>query len=199
MPSDPSTTSEDGRHRAGEPTGAALRRCHQRIQRGDTITGRRCAESRNGWRWLDASLSSHLSAERDLAPAMNRAVDIVMPVFNEGGSIRRVLDSLKVIERPARVLICYDFPEDDTLSALRDYDPGPLAIELGSQSWTWSAQRRAQRICGLECAGGFSCFQQTTTTMGPDLMRCSKRRKKATASWPLLASCLAAQCRGAHG
>jgi dolichol-phosphate mannosyltransferase len=61
---------------------------------------------------------------------MNRGVDIVIPVFNEGGSIRRVLDSLKVIEQPARILICYDFPEDDTLLALRDYDPTPLAIEL---------------------------------------------------------------------
>jgi glycosyltransferase involved in cell wall biosynthesis len=46
-------------------------------------------------------------------------LDIVIPVYNEGASI---VATLRAIERdvttPARVLICYDFDEDDTLAAI---------------------------------------------------------------------------------
>jgi dolichol-phosphate mannosyltransferase len=58
------------------------------------------------------------------------AADIVIPVFNEGPNIREVLESLKAIDLPVRVLICYDFEEDNTLTALKDYDPRPLQLEL---------------------------------------------------------------------
>jgi dolichol-phosphate mannosyltransferase len=58
------------------------------------------------------------------------AADIVIPVFNEGANIRDVLESLKPIELPIRVLICYDFEEDSTLAALKDYDPRPLQLLL---------------------------------------------------------------------
>ena len=58
------------------------------------------------------------------------AADIVIPVFNEGLNIRKVLDSLKASAFPLRVLICYDFDEDDTLAALKDYDPRPLQLML---------------------------------------------------------------------
>jgi dolichol-phosphate mannosyltransferase len=58
------------------------------------------------------------------------AADIVIPVFNEGLNIRKVIDSLKVSAFPLRVLICYDFEEDDTLAALKDYDPHPLQLML---------------------------------------------------------------------
>jgi dolichol-phosphate mannosyltransferase len=58
------------------------------------------------------------------------AADIVIPVFNEGPNIRDVLESLKSIDLPIRVLICYDFEEDDTLTALKDYDPRPLELLL---------------------------------------------------------------------
>jgi dolichol-phosphate mannosyltransferase len=54
------------------------------------------------------------------------AADIVIPVFNEGPNIRDVLESLKAIDLPIRVLICYDFEEDNTLTALKDYDPRPM-------------------------------------------------------------------------
>ena len=57
-------------------------------------------------------------------------VDIVIPVFNEGPNIRNVLDSFKAIDLPIRVLICYDFEEDNTLAALRGYDPYPLQLSL---------------------------------------------------------------------
>lgn len=56
--------------------------------------------------------------------------DIVIPVFNEGTNIRRVLDSLKAVSDPIRVFICYDFEEDDTLAALADYDASPLEVRL---------------------------------------------------------------------
>jgi dolichol-phosphate mannosyltransferase len=58
------------------------------------------------------------------------AADIVIPVFNEGVNIRKVVDSLKTSSFPLRVLICYDFDEDDTLAALKDYDPRPLQLML---------------------------------------------------------------------
>jgi dolichol-phosphate mannosyltransferase len=58
------------------------------------------------------------------------AADIVIPVFNEGPNIREVLESLKAIDLPVRVLICYDFEEDNTLAALRDYDPQPMQLRL---------------------------------------------------------------------
>lgn len=58
------------------------------------------------------------------------AADVVIPVYNEGRNIRSVLDSFKVIDLPLRILICYDFEEDDTLAALRDYDASPLRLVL---------------------------------------------------------------------
>lgn len=59
---------------------------------------------------------------------MTPVLDIVIPVFNEGAAIRQVLDSLKAVAYPARVLVCYDFDEDDTLTALSGYDPAPLEV-----------------------------------------------------------------------
>ena len=56
------------------------------------------------------------------------AVDIVIPVFNEAENIRAVLDSFKQAPFSLRVLICYDFAEDNTLAALHDYDPYPLEM-----------------------------------------------------------------------
>lgn len=58
------------------------------------------------------------------------AADVIIPVFNEGPNIRSVLESLKVVTLPIRVLICYDFDEDTTLAALKDYDPSPLQLLL---------------------------------------------------------------------
>jgi len=47
-------------------------------------------------------------------------LDIVIPVYNEGGNIVATLAALKRwVTTPARVLICYDHAEDDTLPAIR--------------------------------------------------------------------------------
>ena len=56
--------------------------------------------------------------------------DIVIPVYNEGANIRRVLDSLKAaLTYQVRILICYDRDDDDTLPALEGYE-APFAIVL---------------------------------------------------------------------
>lgn len=49
-------------------------------------------------------------------------IDIVIPVYNEGGNIVSVLDSLyEHVKTPYRVLICYDMDDDDTLAMLDTY------------------------------------------------------------------------------
>ena len=48
-------------------------------------------------------------------------LDIVIPVYNEGGNIVAVLSGLaRDVKTPTRVLICYDMESDDTLPAVRD-------------------------------------------------------------------------------
>ena len=51
---------------------------------------------------------------------MTAELDIVIPVYNEGDNIVGVLRLLaRDVKTPARVLICYDMAEDDTLPAIR--------------------------------------------------------------------------------
>ena len=51
---------------------------------------------------------------------MTPELDIVIPVYNEGRNIAAVLAALThEVTTPARVLICYDHAEDDTLPAIR--------------------------------------------------------------------------------
>jgi glycosyltransferase involved in cell wall biosynthesis len=51
---------------------------------------------------------------------MPSQLDIVIPVYNEGENIVAVLRGLaQHVKTPARVLICYDRPDDDTLPAVR--------------------------------------------------------------------------------
>ena len=52
---------------------------------------------------------------------MTPELDIVIPVYNEGHNIVALLAALKhALATPARVLICYDDAEDDTLPAIRE-------------------------------------------------------------------------------
>jgi dolichol-phosphate mannosyltransferase len=60
-------------------------------------------------------------------------LDIVIPVYNEGRNIVATLAALKrSVTTPARVLICYDHAEDDTLPAIRANAQGHagLAVEF---------------------------------------------------------------------
>lgn len=60
---------------------------------------------------------------------MTEGLDVVIPVYNEGANIVRVLDSLREhVRTPFRVLICYDHDDDDTLTALRAADLGGLDV-----------------------------------------------------------------------
>ncbi|MDP6735749.1 MAG: glycosyltransferase family 2 protein [Nitrospinaceae bacterium] len=52
----------------------------------------------------------------------DRKLDIIIPVYNEGKNISSVLDALaREVQTPFRVLVCYDFDEDDTLNVLARY------------------------------------------------------------------------------
>lgn len=58
-------------------------------------------------------------------------LDIVIPVYNEGAGIARVLDALRdSVHITFRVLICYDSDEDDTLAAIATYGDAPFEIVL---------------------------------------------------------------------
>lgn len=59
-------------------------------------------------------------------------LDIVIPVYNEGGGIAETLDALRCLVRlPFRVLICYDADDDSTLPVVRAYvDRTPLPLDL---------------------------------------------------------------------
>jgi len=55
-------------------------------------------------------------------------LDIVIPVYNEGANITRVLDALRAsVRTPFRILICYDRDDDNTLPVLAQY---PAGLEL---------------------------------------------------------------------
>jgi dolichol-phosphate mannosyltransferase len=62
---------------------------------------------------------------------MDTELDIVIPVFNEGASILTTLGALvREMKTPARVLICYDLPDDDTLPVVCDNAAAYAAIRI---------------------------------------------------------------------
>jgi glycosyltransferase involved in cell wall biosynthesis len=62
---------------------------------------------------------------------MDAELDIVIPVYNEGSSILATLGALvRELKTPARVLICYDRPDDDTLPVVRDNASALAAIPI---------------------------------------------------------------------
>jgi dolichol-phosphate mannosyltransferase len=77
-------------------------------------------------------------------------IDIVIPVYNEGANIVRVLESLKQhVRTPFRVLICYDHDEDDTLRALDDYRSEGFELVL--------AKNRGKGVFGAIVTGFAEC------------------------------------------
>ena len=51
---------------------------------------------------------------------MTARLDIVIPVYNEGRNILATLGALREqVRTPARILICYDRPDDDTLTTIK--------------------------------------------------------------------------------
>src|ERR1044071_855958 len=52
---------------------------------------------------------------------MASQLDIVVPVYNEGRNILAMLGALaREVRTPARALICYDRPDDNTLPPIRE-------------------------------------------------------------------------------
>jgi dolichol-phosphate mannosyltransferase len=64
-------------------------------------------------------------------PGSRCAVDFVMPVYNEGKNIGRALAELyKSVPLPKRVLVVFDFDEDNTLPVIRELAPQFPGVEL---------------------------------------------------------------------
>jgi dolichol-phosphate mannosyltransferase len=58
-------------------------------------------------------------------------LDIVIPVYNEGENIIRVLDSFREhVQTSCRVLICYDSETDNTLPTIRNCLRSPFSLVL---------------------------------------------------------------------
>ncbi len=68
--------------------------------------------------------------ETDQTPK-EAVVDFLMPVYNEGANIARALEEIdRQVPLPKRVLIVYDFDEDDTLPVVRELAPRFPYVEL---------------------------------------------------------------------
>ena len=81
---------------------------------------------------------------------MQPELDIVIPVYNEGRNIVPTLAALaRHVTTPARVLICYDHDDDDTLPAIRDNPQAHagLPVEFVRNTRTRRAQRGDDRLC----------------------------------------------------
>jgi dolichol-phosphate mannosyltransferase len=58
-----------------------------------------------------------------------KKIDIVIPVYNEGDNIHRVLEAFnKNIKTPIRVLLCYDFDEDSTLKSIQSFSSSKFDV-----------------------------------------------------------------------
>ncbi len=53
--------------------------------------------------------------------APQKYIDIIIPVYNEGDNIRSLLEAFeRDVQTPIRILICYDYEDDTTLTALQE-------------------------------------------------------------------------------
>ena len=67
-------------------------------------------------------MHSYISNNQSSNTDVNLQLDIIIPVYNEAANIIKVFEQFRLhIKCNYRVLICYDFPEDDTLIAIRTY------------------------------------------------------------------------------
>ncbi len=63
-----------------------------------------------------------MSQRTETSDGTQQAIDIVIPVYNEGENILRVLNAFgREIHVPIRVMLCYDRDDDTTLAALRGF------------------------------------------------------------------------------
>ncbi len=61
-------------------------------------------------------------------------LDIVIPVYNEGDKIVKVVEALTLfVKTPFRILICYDRDDDDTLPALLSINNPPNMVRVKNE------------------------------------------------------------------
>lgn len=62
---------------------------------------------------------------------MPAALDIIIPVYNEGPNILATLGALACeLKTPSRILICYDRPDDNTLPVVRDHPQAYVGLNV---------------------------------------------------------------------
>ncbi len=62
---------------------------------------------------------------------MTEEIEFIIPVYNEGSNIGNALAEIYAqVPRPKRVLIVYDFDEDDTVPVVRELAPNYQGLEL---------------------------------------------------------------------
>jgi dolichol-phosphate mannosyltransferase len=67
-----------------------------------------------------AAVAAHSEELRKVNTGAPERIDVVIPVYNEGSNILRVLTAFeREVTSPIRILICYDQDADTTLAALR--------------------------------------------------------------------------------
>jgi glycosyltransferase involved in cell wall biosynthesis len=84
---------------------------------------------------------------------MTPRLDIIIPVYNEGGIILATLAALRRdVATPSRILICYDQPDDNTLSTIKAH---PDAV----QGLTIEFVRNRSRGAHAAVMSGFAASQ----------------------------------------
>ena len=62
---------------------------------------------------------------------MPSELDIVIPVYNEGKNILATLEYIaRMVNTPARILICYDMLDDDTLPIIQDNPQAYVGLQI---------------------------------------------------------------------
>ena len=113
---------------------------------------------------------------------MDAELDIIIPVYNEGANILRVLDSLRDhVRTPFRVLICYD--------QRRRRHPGCAPRDGQSRARHRLVKNRGRGprrgphwVRGEPCGPRCWCFQRTTITTPPGLTGWSTRSARGARS-----------------
>lgn len=85
-------------------------------------------------------------------------IDIIIPVFNEGENIIRTLEEIEgKVSHPHRILVVYDFDQDNTLPPLRRYiDSGHGGIRMEKNHYGRGALNAIRS--GFEAAEGELCL-----------------------------------------